>query len=152
MRKIHRDLSLAPPNKESQTSESVRHVRLAALSAALLLGISSVQAAPPEKASTVKGAAVVLSASSADTCDGAAVTRVIDHPLANGNPNAVILLTHNQGPSSGSGFVSVGPYAVFYDDADTCNNGGNRWVIVNMSPGGENITSTDRFNLLITTP
>jgi len=131
------DLSLAPPNKESQTSESVRHVRLAALSAALLLGISSVQAAPPEKASTVEGAAVM---------------RVIDHPLANGNPNAVILLTHNQGPSSGSGFVSVGPYAVFYDDADTCNNGGNRWVIVNMSPGGENITSTDRFNLLITTP
>ncbi len=61
----------------------------------------------------------------------------------------MILLTHNQGPSSNPGIVSDGPYALFYDDADTCNDEGDHWVIINQSGS---ITSDDQFNLLIITP
>ena len=127
---------------------------LASLLAAALtcLIVSPINAAPPVKDSPIKGTAFVLAGNTATLCNGATNTRVINNAVANGNPNAVILVTHNQGVSSGTGFVSFGPYAVFYDDADTCVDGGNHWVIINMSPGGEAITSTDRFNILIITP
>jgi hypothetical protein len=126
---------------------------LIGLISCVLISFSSISvAAPPVKTSNIKGDAFILAGNTANTCNGILTTRVIDNPLANGNPNAIVMITHNDGVTSGNGFNSFGPYSVYYDDNNTCGNGGGYWVIANDSTGGESITSYDRFNVLIITP
>ena len=50
---------------------------------------------------------------------------VLDHPLANNNPNAVILVTQVWNPAGGSGVYNPQHIGVFYID------GSGRWAIFN---------------------
>ncbi len=52
---------------------------------------------------------------------------MIDHPLANNNPNAVVFVTQNFNPGGGFGVLNDQPIGVFYDSIST-----NRWGICNQ--------------------
>jgi hypothetical protein len=63
----------------------------------------------------------------------------IDHPLTNGNPNAIVLVTQNWNPSGGSGTYNNHPIGVWYDGA--------KWAIFNQDIASMP-TGAD-FNVLI---
>ena len=55
-------------------------------------------------------------------------TTYVDHPLANGNPNAILFATHNWNPlgtPSNDGKFNNHPIGVWYDE------GPQRWAIFN---------------------
>ena len=56
----------------------------------------------------------------ADTLDGVYVT-VITNPLTDGDPNAILIVTHNYNPAGVSGNYLTSPYSVYYN--------GTHWAI-----------------------
>lgn len=64
----------------------------------------------------------------------------LDHPLANGNPNAVLLVSQNLG-SGGSAVLNDHPIGVWYDQVSA------RWAIFNEDLA--NILEGAQFNVLI---
>jgi hypothetical protein len=57
---------------------------------------------------------------------------VVDNPVINGNPNAILIVTPNYGTLSG-GVSALGPYGVFYDNVNSCGFGSDKWVIYFIS-------------------
>ncbi len=56
-------------------------------------------------------------------------TTYVDHPLSNGNPNAILFVTHNWNPlgtSSDDGQFNNHPIGVWYDDGPR-----QQWAIFN---------------------
>jgi hypothetical protein len=100
-------------------------------------------AAPP------KTAAFFHVVAATNTCGD---STVINHPLANGNPGAVIAVTYNAGATSGNAlFVGRGPLAVFYDDAGACAVG--RWIIYAIeNTDHAQFAIGQRFNVIVATP
>jgi len=64
---------------------------------------------------------------------------LIDHPLANGNPNAIVMVTQNWNPGGGNGTYNNHPVGVGYD--------GERWAIFNedLAP----MTPQAFFNVIV---
>jgi hypothetical protein len=107
-----------------------------------LIGSTEAQAAKPPRT-----AAFVYVASSANSCDTGLTE--LDHPLTNGNPNAVILVTVNQGVvTDPPGITASGPIAVLYDQAGSLCGTAGQWILVN--PGV--IPVGQRLNIFITAP
>src|SRR5262249_19714197 len=76
---------------------------------------------------------------------------IVDHPLANGNPAAILIVTPNTGNSSSSGILGLlAVTSVFYDDAWTCGPA-NRWWM-NGAALSSQLMSNNKFNVLITLP
>jgi hypothetical protein len=122
-------------------------IACAVISAALFLSAAPLHAAPPAKV-----AALVHVVSAGNTCGTATV---INHPLANGNPNAVISATYHGGFTSEVGglFLNAGPLAPYYDDAATpqCSNSQNRWLIYGLDATGA-FAAGQRFHVIISSP
>jgi hypothetical protein len=109
-----------------------------------VLGIAQIvdPAPAPKRAAFVHQVVTGTGGNVCATFDG---DTVIDHPLANGNPNAIILVTPNQGPLSIGGILGVPDVTqVYYDDLNTCGNSLNRWVIEAVVPESA-LTSTNRL-------
>jgi len=66
---------------------------------------------------------------------------VIDHPLTNENPNAIILVTQNWNPSGVSGTYNDHPVGVWY------SNLAKKWVIFNQDIAGIPVDAA--FNVMI---
>jgi len=100
-------------------------------------------AAPP------KTAAFFHVVAAANVCGD---STVINQPLANGNPNAVIQVTYNAGSTNSNGvFVGRGPLAVYYDDAGSCALG--RWIIYAIeNTDHAQFVIGQRFNVFVATP
>jgi hypothetical protein len=111
---------------------------------AVVAGATPLYAAAPPKT-----AAFFHVVAATNTC---ADSTVINHPSANGNPNAVIAVTYNAGTTSGNGvFVGRGPLAVFYDDAGACAAG--RWIIYAIeNTDHAQFAIGQRFNVIVVTP
>jgi hypothetical protein len=61
---------------------------------------------------------------------------VINNPLTNGDPGAILVVTPNYG-ANGAPYVGAGPAngvpAVFYDSLNNCGFGAGKWVIYNLN-------------------
>ena len=76
---------------------------------------------------------------------------VLNDPLANGNPNAIILVTLNDGTASELGTLTIaGPITVVYDDLGTCGTS-NRWLLVNRDKS-DLVSAGQRLNIFIWAP
>ena len=110
----------------------------------ILAGANPALAAAPPKT-----AAVFHVVSATNTCGD---STVINHPLANRNPNAVVNVTYNAGSTSGNAiFVARGPLAVFCDDAGACAAG--RWIIYALeNTDHAQFAIGQRFNVIVVAP
>jgi hypothetical protein len=76
---------------------------------------------------------------------------VVDHPLTNGNQDALLFITPNYGLASSQ---HAGPanaaYGVYYDDRDQCGFGADKWVI--YAYDGTSLNNGQMFNVLVVVP
>jgi hypothetical protein len=89
--------------------------------------------------------------------DISGASTVLNNPLANGNPNAVIVATFNGGNSSSiAGRIAPpGVLSVYYDDANTCGNALNRWVLSSSQSWQGSptpFTGAESFNIVVSAP
>lgn len=76
---------------------------------------------------------------------------VVDHPLINGNPDAILIVTPNYGLASSFHVgPAKGPYAVYYDDHNQCGFGDDKWVIYNND--STTLNDGQVFNVLVVVP
>jgi len=92
-----------------------------------------------------------------NACDGGsgANTRtVINHPLLNGNPNAVLVITPNFGlRGSGTSPPLNVPLGIYYNDTAGTNCALNRWVVYQLTTGtAQPINNGARFNIWFVLP
>jgi len=82
-------------------------------------------------------------------CPALANTTVINHPLTNGDPNAILIITINGG-TMGSVVAPNSPeMAVSYDTNNMCGFG-QRWLIANLSYSA--IPNGTKFNVMVVKP
>jgi len=67
---------------------------------------------------------------------------IIDNPLTNGHPNAIVFVTPNWNPGGVGGTGDDHPIAAFYD--------GNQWAIINQGPTDVPLGAS--FNVLVLVP
>lgn len=85
-----------------------------------------------------------------NTCDTNTRT-VINHPLLNGNPNAVILMTPNFGDQNTGTAPPRGATGVYYSNgAGGCT--ANRWVIYQLAVTPETLNNGVKFNMWFVLP
>jgi hypothetical protein len=134
---------------------------LASATALLALALAApAHAAPPAKSPPMSAYVHdVMVGAGGNICanDTSGTSTVLNNPLANGNPNAVIVATFNAGPSSGPGerIAPPGILNVFYDDTNFCGNAANRWVLSNSQswqPSLTPLTGFERFNIVVVAP
>ena len=94
---------------------------------------------------------VIASGTGANVCSGASSRMFIDHPLANNNPNAIILLTPSFGKNTGGAAPPSNPYGLYYTDvADVCPAG--HWIIYDLTPTPQPFNNGAMFNVMIFLP
>ena len=94
---------------------------------------------------------VIASGTGANVCSGAGSRMFIDHPLANNNPNAIILLTPSFGKNTGGAAPPSNPYGLYYTDvADVCPAG--HWIIYDLTPTPQPFNNGAMFNVMIFLP
>lgn len=87
-------------------------------------------------------------------CTPSNYATVLDHPLTNGQPGAILIVTPNYGPVSGGTLVRQ-PYGVYYDDVDQCGFGAGRWVIYGygVEPASAlPLVDNQLFNVMVVLP
>jgi hypothetical protein len=106
--------------------------------------------------STTSPAFTHLVATASNTCDGgsgvANSRTYLNHPLLNGNPNAVVLFSAFFGNVSGGTAPARNPMAIYYSDVanGTCPAG--RWVIYQTTVSSEALNNGARFNIWFVLP
>lgn len=91
-------------------------------------------------------------------CVGRPYATAIDHPLTNGNPHAVLIITPNYGTVGGSPPYGSRPVAgpakdipaVMYDDVDWCGHGAGKWIIYTLNTASLEVNSL--YNVLVVRP
>jgi hypothetical protein len=76
---------------------------------------------------------------------------VVDHPQANGDPGAILLVTPNYGPASAGTAPPRDPVGVFYDDTNSCGSG-PQWVIYSLGASLAPLVDGQMFNVLVVKP
>jgi hypothetical protein len=69
----------------------------------------------------------------------------IEHPLCNGDPNAILIVTPNWNPGGGAGVYDNHPIGVYYEDPPTA-----RWHIFNQDGAAMPVGAA--FNILVVKP
>jgi hypothetical protein len=92
-----------------------------------------------------------------NTCDagsGVANSRTaINHPLLNGRPDAIIVMTPNFGSTAGGGVAPPrNPLGVYYNAFADGNCGANRWVIYDLTTSPGTIQNGAKFNIWFVLP
>jgi hypothetical protein len=82
-------------------------------------------------------------------CPGLINTTVIDHPLTNDDPNAILIITVNGGTMGGLVTPNDPMMAVSYDTNNICGFG-QRWLIANLSYNA--IPDGAKFNVMVVKP
>jgi hypothetical protein len=76
---------------------------------------------------------------------------VVNNPIINGNPGAILIVTPNYGLVSGGVAPAAGPYGVLYDDTNSCGFGDDKWAIY-LIQGAPALTNGSRINVLAVIP
>ncbi len=85
-----------------------------------------------------------------ESCFAGGARTAIDHPLANGNPNAILVVTNLGSTAPGVAQAYTSPVGVYYDlGPGGCPAG--RWVIFSLS-GTPAMTAGLRFNVFVLNP
>lgn len=95
---------------------------------------------------------VIVSGTGANVCPATSRT-FINHPLADGNPAAILLITPSYGPNAGGIAPPTNPYGVFYANAaggDGCPVG--HWVIYDLTTTPQPLNNGAMFNVMIFLP
>jgi hypothetical protein len=89
---------------------------------------------------------VWLADDSTNTCGTNDRATIIDHPMANGDPDAILFVTQREDTSANVNAPPEGTFAVLYDPSN-CTDGADRWVIVRT----DSATSVDgmEFDVLV---
>ena len=83
-------------------------------------------------------------------CPGFNTYTVVDNPLINGNPNAILLVTPNYGNASNGVLVANGGFAVFYADNLICGAANvGHWVIFSL---GAALNNNALVNVMVVIP
>ncbi len=79
----------------------------------------------------------------------------IDHPLTNGKPDAILVITPNFGSNSaangGGNPVFGNPVAVYYEDTGLGGCPAGKWVIYGISGAGAMLPN-QKFNVFVVNP
>jgi hypothetical protein len=89
------------------------------------------------------------SGGNANMCNSNSAT-VINHPLTNGDPNAILIVTVNGG-TMGSAVAPPSPEMVVLYDANNQCGYGQRWLIINFAWGNA-IPDNAKFNVMVVKP
>jgi hypothetical protein len=121
-----------------------------ASAAALLAVIVSApgQAAPPSKIPSPS--AQLHTVADGNRCTLDASSTMLSIPLANGNPNAIIVAAINLTAPT---LAATGTITIFYDSVgDQCNTGGTpgRWIL-NVE-GSSSLVIGQQFNIIVMNP
>lgn len=92
----------------------------------------------------------VNTAGGGNICAAQNFTTVLDHPLANGRSDAILIVTPNYGNSDAGVVVPTGGYGVAYDVTNSCGKGAGRWVIYNTSSTA--LPNNMLLNVLVVNP
>ena len=77
-------------------------------------------------------------------------TTVIDYPLINGNPGAILIVTPNYMTRTASVPPAAAVPAVYYDDDNHCLKGAGKWVITNLTAVPQ--PNNAHYNVLVVVP
>ena len=92
----------------------------------------------------------VNTAAGGNLCASQAYSTVIDNPIINNEPNAILIVTPNYGSNTSGVGPAIGIPAVFYDAANTCGKGNNKWVIYNLNGAAQ--INNSMFNVMVVLP
>jgi trimeric autotransporter adhesin len=91
-----------------------------------------------------------------NTCSGgsgvANSRTAINHPLLNNNPNAVIVMTPNYGPTATGVAPPRNPLAVYYNSSADGNCAAGRWVIYDVTLSPAALNNGAMFNIWFVLP
>ena len=95
-------------------------------------------------------------ASGGNTCTGGTGVldsrTAIDHPLLNGNPNAVIVMTPNYGSTVDGVAPPRHPMGVYFNAGADGNCAAGRWVIYDVTTSAETLNDGAMFNVWFVLP
>jgi hypothetical protein len=91
-----------------------------------------------------------ITGGSGNICSIQNYATVVNNPLANNKPHAILIITPNYGPNSAGVAPPVSPMAVYYDDLNQCGKGSGHWVIYTLNATA--IPNNAMFNVLIVQP
>jgi hypothetical protein len=75
---------------------------------------------------------------------------VLDNPIINGVPGAILIVTPNFGANDTGKAPAEGIPAVYYDATNQCGQGAGRWVIYNLNKQAQ--TNNSLFNVMAVLP
>jgi hypothetical protein len=92
----------------------------------------------------------VVTGGSGNICSIQNYATVIDNPIINSKPDAILIVTPNFGPNNTGTAPAVGIPAVYYDATNQCGKGAGKWVIYNLNTVAQVNNST--FNVMAVLP
>lgn len=96
--------------------------------------------------------AFIHEATAANTPGSEPLHTIIDHPLANGSPDALLFVTQRLRRINGLIRALADQFAVLYDDDGSLVNAPGRWVVVVQDDSNGDLILGDQFNVLILKP
>ncbi len=93
----------------------------------------------------------VVTGGGGNVCATRDYATVVNNPIINGNPGAILIVTPNYGLVSGGVAPAAGPYGVLYDDTNSCGFGDDKWAIY-LIQGAPALTNGSRINVLAVIP
>lgn len=87
---------------------------------------------------------------SGNICSIQSYATVLNNPLANNQPNAILIITPNYGANNTGVAPPVSPMGVYYDATNQCGKGAGHWVIYTLNSTA--IPNNALFNVLIVQP
>jgi hypothetical protein len=133
---------------------NMKKLSLAPATGLLALVVSPIgNAAPPAKSPPLSAYVhVVATGAGGNVCTADGKSTILNSALANGNPNAVIVVTYNTGKASSSGIIAApSDFFVYYDDLGICGVA-SRWVAVNNNGAGGAFVGGERINVVVAAP
>ncbi len=95
---------------------------------------------------------VITPTANTNICASKPYATVINNPLVNNNPNAILIVTPNYGSVTAGAAPPRDPVGVFYDDVNTCGFGAGRWAIYNLGIAGTALITGQMFNVMVVSP
>ena len=92
----------------------------------------------------------VVTGAGGNICSIQNYTTVIDNPIINSKPGAILIVTPNFGPNNTGVAPAVGIPAVYYDATNQCGKGAGKWVIYNLNAVA--LTNNSMYNVMAVLP
>lgn len=95
---------------------------------------------------------VNTTAGSGNLCSIQPYATVIDNPLTNNQPGAILIVTPNFGANNAGVAPAVGIPGVYYDATNQCGKGAGKWVIYYINNPTVAMVNNSMFNVMVVQP